>query len=759
MKKIFIILLFITTSILAQNYTADDGTVQSSWRIGNYPYVEVQAIDDTTLQAVINDSTRNIAFKDWVKNYVNTSSGLPVPVNDKFLYYKTPAGLQWKWAWSPDTTTVVRTSRLLNASAPLRIDGTSSADLSSNRTFSLLYNATNLKLTSNTLNTIQNIDQSAMPQFAGATFTGNVIQSGNNSYYNNFISGWAGSGWKLDYGQTTSGASNLEIDNLTVRGTMSVYELLLNQIRATNGNVITSDAAKVESFAGNIIVFEDPSNHNVCPFREKDLLLAQRWDALKSEIRQVRVTVQSVSGRTVTCSSLSDTPEPGDTFVRVGNTNNPDRQGSVYTVTSDSYAPYIDIINGVNSWSAWTSLSKTKARYGNLAGVTDSYFGTLSGYGLYSDNVYLKGNIYMNGGSITWGAVNKPTQSQLGTWATYIDDYGIFTGTVTANHVISGLLTSNNWGSSSGSQLDLSNGTIKLGGSLSPKFSVDANGYMTSTSGRIGGWNITSSYIRDDDPKVELNSTNKSLLIRPTTGTGTGKPKYIAIGQTIGTSFTYTGNYGMSIVDDNGNYLFRVDDAGKSIAGWNFDQTRFYNIPSGSTGFELSNNSSKTITAGFAVWNPSDPKLFIGNSTYSLAWNNDGAHKLEIKGNIYSSLFSTTTTLINDDDYTGSMVIQTGFFTRKFASVGSYYWRGNFTGEELELREESLGGVYTGRGVTIHANGATRFVSIDGYNVPKFWGITNTAPTTNVGEGDYYIGTTGTLGIWTGSQWRYYNLN
>jgi len=33
-------------------------------------------------------------------------------------------------------------------------------------------------------------------------------------------------------------------------------------------------------------------------------------------------------------------------------------------------------------------------RLGNLAGITDSDYGTLSGFGLFSDNVYLKGKLY-----------------------------------------------------------------------------------------------------------------------------------------------------------------------------------------------------------------------------------------------------------------------------------------------------------------------------------------------------------------------------
>lgn len=58
-----------------------------------------------------------------------------------------------------------------------------------------------------------------------------------------------------------------------LRGTLSVFELLIQQIRATNGAVFVTSAAKVESSSGlsssdddGTITFEDPSDNNICPF-------------------------------------------------------------------------------------------------------------------------------------------------------------------------------------------------------------------------------------------------------------------------------------------------------------------------------------------------------------------------------------------------------------------------------------------------------------------------------------------------------------
>ena len=73
-----------------------------------------------------------------------------------------------------------------------------------------------------------------------------------------------------------------------------------------------------------------------------------------------------------------------------------------------------------------------------------------------------------------------------------------------ADQIITGKLTSTNWSTIVGSQLDLDAGTIKLGGSSSPAFSVNAagvltatgatiSGTLTATSGTIGGFTLAAT--------------------------------------------------------------------------------------------------------------------------------------------------------------------------------------------------------------------------------------------------------------------------
>ena len=60
-----------------------------------------------------------------------------------------------------------------------------------------------------------------------------------------FTSGFDGTGWRIEHDSNIG--ADATFDNLTVRGTLQVYELLINQIRATNGSVLVSSAARVES--------------------------------------------------------------------------------------------------------------------------------------------------------------------------------------------------------------------------------------------------------------------------------------------------------------------------------------------------------------------------------------------------------------------------------------------------------------------------------------------------------------------------------
>ena len=100
--------------------------------------------------------------------------------------------------------------------------------------------------------------------------TGLKFESGKLVGSSSYVSGWAGSGWRADQNLSVSGQSFAEFDNLSIRGTLSVYELVINQIRATNGTLIVSSAGKIDSVSGSNWTFEDPNASNLCAFAVND---------------------------------------------------------------------------------------------------------------------------------------------------------------------------------------------------------------------------------------------------------------------------------------------------------------------------------------------------------------------------------------------------------------------------------------------------------------------------------------------------------
>ena len=246
-----------------------------------------------------------------------------------------------------------------------------------------------------------------------------------------FTSGFAGSGWQINH---SSNDFTIELDNMFIRGTLSVYELLIQQIRATNGAVFVTSAAKVESVSGlsttdddGYITFEDPNGTNICPFAVGDIIMMQRivpgalvagnaagnaTNVIKKCVYKVTHIGQFSTNNVATVTNISydnlAIPVAGDEFVRIGNVGDSsggddDRRGLLYLTSDDSNAPFMDVKDEVDSYADWHSTSTTKVRVGKLSGITDAGLNggsALSGYGLYGGNVFLKGAINATSGHI-----------------------------------------------------------------------------------------------------------------------------------------------------------------------------------------------------------------------------------------------------------------------------------------------------------------------------------------------------------------------
>ncbi len=170
------------------------------------------------------------------------------------------------------------------------------------------------------------------------------------------VDGFSGSGWKLD-----STENHLMLDRLTVRGRMDVYEMVINQIRATNGSLWISDSMKVttgyrfdEWDIENIqLNFDNEGGNLVCPFKLYDIVQAQKFDGrniikVVGRVWEVGTTFFRIKTNGY-CEDVIDLSVlTGLEFVRIGNTSDSDRQGALYLTSSDADSPYIEVIDGVS---------------------------------------------------------------------------------------------------------------------------------------------------------------------------------------------------------------------------------------------------------------------------------------------------------------------------------------------------------------------------------------------------------------------------
>lgn len=218
-----------------------------------------------------------------------------------------------------------------------------------------------------------------------------------------FVSGFTGEGWRLWLDGT--GLSELELDKLTVRQTMRVFELIIDKIRSVGGQIIVSAAngkvKEVSDISGTLwkLTMEDS-----CQFKAGDLIRCQTFTGEKLKSYWVEVTYANTEFVFVRQSDFDDgvVPEAGDEVVLMGNVSDEKRQNLISISATDDGQPRIDVLNGVKGKSLDGCL---RARLGNLDGIKDSWFGALDdeeaqphGDGLYADNAYLKGTFVLSSG-------------------------------------------------------------------------------------------------------------------------------------------------------------------------------------------------------------------------------------------------------------------------------------------------------------------------------------------------------------------------
>ena len=212
-----------------------------------------------------------------------------------------------------------------------------------------------------------------------------------------FVPGFLGEGFKI---WLENGNWNIECDNLTVRQTMNIFELLIQKIRSVNGAIVVSQSnGKVTAVEDTGTQYKITFGEEFPTFQEGDLIRCQSWS--KNNLKFYWVEVKTAADGYILCDKSefnNVVPAVGDEVVQMGNTKNTERQALIYITAQESGKPYIEILNGVKT----KSLAGTdRTRLGDLSNIVDPDFtgeAAVKGTGFYSTNAFLKGIFVLRNG-------------------------------------------------------------------------------------------------------------------------------------------------------------------------------------------------------------------------------------------------------------------------------------------------------------------------------------------------------------------------
>lgn len=237
-----------------------------------------------------------------------------------------------------------------------------------------------------------------------------------------FLSGFLnGKGWAIMLREVMNVAgakekkSYAEFDEVTIRGALRVFEMIINQLKGEGDNSVFSGMMKVDhvDLENKKIYLDTGGGLLYNPFWVDDCLECQRYGGRPLAGNDYNVTkhyelVVSATGMGsdsdgekrldwITYNAFSGNEadiKKGDVLVRMDNLTNPDRKGIIMNMTVGAFAPYIDVLYGAKT----DPDDAVKSRFGNLAGVYNAWFGWLRGFGAFIQNLYAIGEFHFKNG-------------------------------------------------------------------------------------------------------------------------------------------------------------------------------------------------------------------------------------------------------------------------------------------------------------------------------------------------------------------------
>lgn len=256
----------------------------------------------------------------------------------------------------------------------------------------------------------------------GKLFVNGNSRFGGELSSKQFISGFLGGlGWGI-YNTPVTNAAGVqenkwtgEFDNVIVRGSLRVFEMIISQLLGENDNRIFTGMMEVDHYdaeSGRVYLnTQDGKLYN--PFRRNDIIMVQQFNGMPNSSNDYYVTKNyELLITDAGCGSLEDgdkrldwvtftnftssmegaTAESlikkKDTFVRVDNLSDSQRKGIIQLITVGANTPYMDIIYGLKT----DPNNALKGRLGNLKGIVHPILGELSGFGEFLNNLYAVGD-------------------------------------------------------------------------------------------------------------------------------------------------------------------------------------------------------------------------------------------------------------------------------------------------------------------------------------------------------------------------------
>ena len=247
-----------------------------------------------------------------------------------------------------------------------------------------------------------------------------IVARGNLSSPD-FVSGFPnGNGWAIQkkaYINAAGAIENkyvLECDAANIRGTLRIYEFIISQLLGENDNRIFTAMQEVYAYDSTTgkVWLKTNGGKLYNPFRVDDCIMVQQYQPGNTTgyiVKQYELIITAVGtgGMTddngdrldwvqftnFTTSMEGETAETliteNDTFCRLDNLTDTERKGIIQMVSVGTGAPYMDIVYALKT----DPDDSTKGRIGNLEGIRHHLFGWLEGFGIYTSNAYLVGDL------------------------------------------------------------------------------------------------------------------------------------------------------------------------------------------------------------------------------------------------------------------------------------------------------------------------------------------------------------------------------